>query len=227
MGLEIKCGNALEIMYGIPEGSIGAIITDPPFHIGNVERATVWASPIMVEFERILRPGGSAVVMGGTQICAAWMIAAEKVGLSWMSELSVLWDTGKSKPHNFGSLYTHILWFSKKGIAHTWNAKRKSIHSNVIVCSKPPINERYTPSQKPVELTTFLTSLLTVEEDVILDPFCGSGSGLVSAAICGREWIGIDEDEEMCKIARKRVKNFEAEEDDVIHFWVNGELEEI
>ena len=50
--------------------------------------------------------------------------------------------------------------------------------------------------------------ILTYKNDVVLDPFAGSGTSLVSAVINERRWIGIELSKNYCDIARKRVKSF-------------------
>lgn len=50
--------------------------------------------------------------------------------------------------------------------------------------------------------------ILTYRNDVVLDPFAGSGTSLVSAVINERRWIGIELSENYCNIAKKRVKSF-------------------
>ncbi len=46
-------------------------------------------------------------------------------------------------------------------------------------------------------------------DDLILDPFCGSGTTCVAAKMLGRDYIGIDISEEYCEIARQRIKAVE------------------
>jgi DNA modification methylase len=43
-------------------------------------------------------------------------------------------------------------------------------------------------------------------QDIILDPFCGSGTTCVAAKKLGRKYIGIDISEEYCRIARERLE---------------------
>lgn len=234
-------------MRVLGNGSIGAVISDPPFFTGigrphsadsgfgadpwndvsSVSAAAAWATPLMVEFRRVVRKGGAVVLMAGVHAVSAWMQAAEDAGLVWMAELVVLWNAGKPRARNFGSLHTHILWFSVPGARHEWNTSRRALYSNVLTCKKVPVPHRHHPAQKPIELTNFLITLLTRQNDVILDPFCGSGSTLVSAELADRPYLGIDQDKTYVRIATRRVAHCEVEEDGPIYLWTNGRLEEV
>ncbi len=63
------------------------------------------------------------------------------------------------------------------------------------------------PTQKPILLLERIINLVTNEGDIILDPFCGSGTTLVAAKLLNRKYIGIDISEEAIKIAQNRVDN--------------------
>jgi DNA modification methylase len=63
------------------------------------------------------------------------------------------------------------------------------------------------PAPFPVELPQRLIELYTFEDDVVLDPFLGSGSTVVAARRTGRRGIGYDLDPTYVKLARDRVAN--------------------
>jgi site-specific DNA-methyltransferase (adenine-specific) len=67
------------------------------------------------------------------------------------------------------------------------------------------------PAPFPVELPERLIHLFTYEGDVVLDPFCGSGTTLVAAARTGRRGVGFDTDPEYVAIANARAASAEAE----------------
>ena len=48
------------------------------------------------------------------------------------------------------------------------------------------------PTQKPVSLYKRIIRASSNEGDMVLDPFCGSGTTLVAAERLGRQWIGMD-----------------------------------
>ena len=50
--------------------------------------------------------------------------------------------------------------------------------------------------------------ILTYRNDIILDPFAGSGTSLCAAEIADRQWVGIELSEKYCEVARKRVDVF-------------------
>ena len=59
---------------------------------------------------------------------------------------------------------------------------------------------------KPLALMQYLIKLVTTENAIILDPFAGSGSTLIAAKKLNRNYIGIEKEEEYCKIAYNRLK---------------------
>lgn len=61
------------------------------------------------------------------------------------------------------------------------------------------------PTCKPIRLMSWLITLASREGDIVLDPFCGSGTTLIAAKMLGRQYIGVDREEDYCEIARKRV----------------------
>ena len=61
------------------------------------------------------------------------------------------------------------------------------------------------PTQKPIELLKALIELSTVENQLVLDPFCGSGSTLLAAHELKRNYIGIDNNANYVEIAKKRL----------------------
>jgi site-specific DNA-methyltransferase (adenine-specific) len=50
--------------------------------------------------------------------------------------------------------------------------------------------------------------ILTYRNDVVLDPFTGSGTSICAAEISERRWIGIELSENYCKVAKDRVQHF-------------------
>jgi site-specific DNA-methyltransferase (adenine-specific) len=60
-------------------------------------------------------------------------------------------------------------------------------------------------AQKPVKLLRALIELTTLPGQLVLDPFCGSGSTLVAAKSTNRDFLGFEVDPEAVKVARERL----------------------
>jgi len=73
----------------------------------------------------------------------------------------------------------------------------------------PNSQEGLHPTQKPTELLKYLVLTYSNEASIILDPFCGSGTTLVSAKQLGRKAIGIEISERYCEIAVRRLAQME------------------
>lgn len=63
------------------------------------------------------------------------------------------------------------------------------------------------PTQKPILLLERIIELVTDKGDMVLDPFCGSGTTLVAAQILKRKFIGIDVSKDALELTRHRLKN--------------------
>lgn len=64
------------------------------------------------------------------------------------------------------------------------------------------------PAPFPEELPYRLIQLYTFEGDVVIDPFCGSGTTCLVALKTGRNYVGMDINNEYVKLARKRIRKF-------------------
>ena len=127
------------------------------------------------------------------------------------------WRVGNLRP-----LFEPILWFMKpykqgKTLVDNivenevgaynyidWN-EYNSLTANIIKVASNSDDHGKHPTQKPVALMEALIKLTTTENQIVLDPFCGSGSTLVAAKNLNRQYIGIEINEEYCKTAEQRL----------------------
>ena len=61
------------------------------------------------------------------------------------------------------------------------------------------------PTQKPIKLLRRIVAATSDPGDLVLDPFCGSGTALVAAKEGERRYVGIDLSERACELARRRL----------------------
>ena len=82
--------------------------------------------------------------------------------------------------------------------------------SNVWTIATPQSNfheGKYHPAQKPLELLERIIMTGSKENDIILDPFAGSGTTGIAAQKLKRDFILIEKDPEYCKIAKGRLND--------------------
>ena len=68
------------------------------------------------------------------------------------------------------------------------------------------------PTAKPIKLMSYLITLTTRENDIVLDPFTGSGTTAISSILLRRRFIGFEREEEYYKIATERIKHYQKQE---------------
>ena len=105
-------------------------------------------------------------------------------------------EHGKSAYKKDGTKY--MLLEKKKGVplSDVWE----------IPYLNPKAKERVGyPTQKPIILLEKIVNLASDEEDLVLDPFCGSGTTLVAAKLMNRKYIGIDISNDAIKLSRERL----------------------
>lgn len=81
----------------------------------------------------------------------------------------------------------------------TWNVSR--------VCGTFKEREGWHGCQMPIGVLNRIISASSNPGELVLDPFNGSGTTVVSAALLGRKWIGIDQSDEYVGYARKRLEH--------------------
>lgn len=67
----------------------------------------------------------------------------------------------------------------------------------------------YHEAQKPIRLLEYLIKLTTLDNQIVLDPFVGSGSTAIACKRLGRQFIGFEINDEYIEIANKRLSETE------------------
>lgn len=125
---------------------------------------------------------------------------------------------------NFTASHETLIWASKsKKSKHTFNyqksrtwevdndliyRKGKQMRSVWSIPTTPKREKRHGnhPTQKPYELLRRVIELCTKENDLVLDPFCGSGTTGVACVLSGRRFVGIDLEEAYVDLTKKRIE---------------------
>ena len=81
------------------------------------------------------------------------------------------------------------------------------------------------PTQKPVLLLKEIIKIVTDEGDLVVDPFCGSGTTCVAAKLMDRSFIGIDASNDAVELARQRLEEMVVTESALLRKGSNSYLE--
>lgn len=197
-------GDCLELMRGVPDGSVDMICTDPPFGMDyQSNRRTVkeqhakiagdkdldWLPEFVEESHRVARDGTAHYFF-----CSFHKIDIFKQQLERKFKVKnlLVWEKNN---HGTGDLKgdfapkAEFCWFVHKGRA----LLRGKRDPNIFRFARTQ-NELH-PTQKPVDLIEYLIEKFSDPGQTVLDPFAGSGTTAVAAERSGRRWICIERDE--------------------------------
>ena len=96
-------------------------------------------------------------------------------------------------------------WNEEAVKKYNLNYRNNNFYDNIIKVETSKSDFGSHVNQKPIKLMEFLISLVTKENAIILDPFCGSGTTCIAAKNINRHYIGIEIDSYNVEISNKRL----------------------
>lgn len=117
----------------------------------------------------------------------------------------ILWFT---KPYKIGgTIADNVLQYGLGAFNETILKKYGQEPDNIFHIQSQQSDIGLHPTQKPLKLMELLVELTTIEDQVVCDPFCGSGTTLVASLRLNRKYIGFEKEEEYYNIALERINN--------------------
>lgn len=183
------------------------------------------------EAKRILKPSGSMWIFGTYHNIGIINVVCQMLEIEIINE--VVWFKRNSFPNLSGRRLTAshetLLWchsggkkrqyyfdydYSKNGVFESDLIKKPGKQMRTVwdvPNNKTKVELKFGkhPTQKPLRLLERIVGLTSKEGDLMLTPFCGSGSECVAAKIAGRDYIGFEIEDEYVELAEKRLENAE------------------
>jgi site-specific DNA-methyltransferase (adenine-specific) len=227
-------GDCLDDMRDIASKTVTLIVTDPPYNLskdyGN--NKDTWkhddylsfSKKWLTEAKRVLKKDGTIYVfMGVRYISYIYEIMERELGLYFNSWISWCYTQGIGKTKGFSPRHDDILMFTKsENFKFNLDAIRipqkfyRSVNnmrganpgnvwefSHVHYCQA---NRQEHPTQKPEALYERMILASSDENDIVLDPFCGSGTALRVCQQTNRAGIGIEINEDYVNMINDRLK---------------------
>jgi site-specific DNA-methyltransferase (adenine-specific) len=220
-----------DVLPTLAAKSVAHVITDPPY--SERVHAKQWVSAALTE-NGDKRASSSFKELGFTALADAdavrvsaeisrlierWSLVFCDIEDSlplWRAQLTVhgldwvrgcIWDKVDSSPQFSGDRPAAAC--EAIAVAHQpgrkrWNGGgRRNLFSYAINAER---GDKPHPTTKPLPLMLELVELFTDPGDVVLDPFCGSGTTGVACIRLGRRFIGIERDAKYAAIAQERLE---------------------
>jgi DNA modification methylase len=233
--VQIIHGDCLDVLRGMPDASVDAVVTDPPYCSGGVsETGRRGAAGQGLRSSTIQRFGWFKADNMGTS-GLVWLLrsmAFESIRLmrdggslvvfcDWRMFANVapaiesaglrfqnllVWDKqAMGLGNGFRNQHELVLHFTKGSGAFCDKGT-----GNVLRAKRVHHTDREHQTQKPVDLMAQILRVVCPVGGTVLDPFAGSGTTLVAAQAEGMSAIGIEREAEYVEIIRKRLSPKEA-----------------
>jgi|TARA_R110001592_G_scaffold318223_1_gene595292 DNA modification methylase len=234
---DLRLGDCLEVMKSIPDGSIDAIITDPPYGTTACKWDSVIDFELMWEqLNRIVKPNGAIVLFGSEPFSSAlrmsniknykydWIwkkpkgtghLNAKRMPMNDFENISVFYKKQCTYNPQFTEGKPYKSKSGKSSFEGYGKDNRKGNDNNGKRYPKRLLEfnvvERNTlhSTQKPILLMEYLIKTYTNENETVLDFTMGSGSTGVAAKNLNRSFIGIELDDKYFEIAKERISKEE------------------
>ena len=219
-------------MKEIPDGSVDAIITDPPYGTTACKWDSVIEFDLMWEqMNRIIKPNGAIVLFGSEPFSSAlrmsniknykhdWLWNKKQAGNAIlckkqplkMHEIISVFNFGKITyfpQMTKGKMRTKMGFQNKLGTYLNVEKKKNDMYypKSILEFSTVTRRNKIHLTQKPIALMEYLIKTYTNENETVLDFTMGSGTTGVAAKNLNRNFIGIEQDENYFNIAEKRIK---------------------
>lgn len=226
--INLHNGDSIEFMKELDNNTIDAIITDPPYNISRDNNfKTMGRNGIdFGEWDKnfnltnwikiaqpLLKKGGNIVIFNDWKNMSYIVEELEKNNFD-IKDL-IRWKKTNAMPRNrdrrFITDYEVAVWAVKRGGKWTFNRLSDTYEIPEIVGGITPKSEKINgghPTQKPIYVMKWIIERLTNENDIVLDPFMGSGTTGVACRELNREFIGSELDEKYFNIAKQRIDTY-------------------
>jgi DNA modification methylase len=217
--IDLHLGDCLEVMKQIPDKSVDLVLTDPPYNIARennfstMGRAGIdfgeWDKGFDLfsyidQVSRVLNKDGSFVVFNAWRNLGAIADYAEKQGFETkdMIRLEKSNPMPRNRDRRYITDYECAIWFVKEKAKWTFNRQDdKYQRPKFVACIESGLH----PTQKNLSLMENLVKIHSNENNVVLDPFMGSGTTGLACKNLNRHFIGIEQDANYFDIAKGRI----------------------
>lgn len=192
---QIICGDCLDVMKDIPDNSIDLIFTDPPYGKSTINLYIDVAKCA----KRILKEKGLAVFYASDYwFPQTFNEMCRYLDYFYLFHLELPGNNALIFPRNITIGCKTLMVFSK-GQTRSHNRINNFITSPQRDTGKL---HKWQQSSFPAE---YLIKGFSKPNEIILDPFIGSGTTLDACIKTGRNFVGIDISHKYCEIARQRI----------------------
>lgn len=195
----LYCGDAKDILQQFPSESVDLVLTDPPY-----PKKYFYTYEYLANYcPRLMRNGSSLLmIVGHYAIPDVVKIFNKKLKYRWIFCMNQ--EKGNHPRMSMGIevMWKPILWYVKKAFSN----RKGFIKDMVKITKNDGIKKKYHKWQQSEEwVEFFISKLIFAENNIILDPYFGSGTVGFVAEKLNRRWVGIEINPEYCEIAKKRI----------------------